>query len=50
MFRNIILSFITNSAKGILSYKLIQYLKEKIGSTGVLFLQETHSSSKVEQK
>ena len=50
MFRNIILSFITNSAKGILSYKLIQYLKEKIGSTGVLFLQEAHSSSKVEQK
>ena len=54
MFRNIILSFITNNAKGIQSYKkrlkLIQYLKEKIGSTGVLFLQEAHSSSKVEQK
>ena len=28
----------------------LQYFKEKIGSTGVLFLQETHSSSKVEQK
>ena len=28
----------------------MQYFKEKIGSTGVLFLQETHSSSKVEQK
>ena len=49
-----ILSFITNNVKGIQSYKkrlkLIQYFKEKIGSTGVLFLQETHSSSKVEQK
>ena len=30
--------------------KLIQYFKGKIGSTGVLFLQETHSDSKVEQK
>ena len=28
----------------------MQYLKEKIWSTGVFFLQETHSSSKVEQK
>ena len=28
----------------------MQYFKEKIGSTGVLFLQETHSDSKVEQK
>ena len=28
----------------------MQYFKEKIGSTGVLFLQETHSSRKVEQK
>ena len=27
----------------------MQYFKEKIGTTGVLFLQETHSSSKVEQ-
>ena len=54
MFPNISLSFITNNVKGIQSYKkrlkLIQYFKEKIGSTGVLFLQETHSSSKVEQK
>ena len=53
MFPNISLSFITNNVKGIQSYKkrlkLIQYFKEKIGSTGVLFLQETHSSSKVEQ-
>ena len=30
--------------------KLIQYFKDKIGSTGVLFLQETHPHSKVEQK
>ena len=30
--------------------KLMQYFKGKIGSTGVLFLQETHSDSKVEQK
>ena len=28
----------------------MQYFKDKIGSNGVLFLQETHSSSKVEQK
>ena len=28
----------------------MQYFKEKIWSTGVFFLQETHSSSKVEQK
>ena len=54
MFPSISLSFITNSVKGIQSYKkrlkLIQYLKEKIRSTGVLFLQEIHFSSKVEQK
>ena len=53
-FQTLVLSFITNNVKGIQSYKkrlkLIQYFKEKIGSTGVLFLQETHSSSKVEQK
>ena len=30
--------------------KLMQYFKDKIGSNGVLFLQETHSNSKVEQK
>ena len=28
----------------------MQHFKRKIGSTGVLFIQETHSSSKVEQK
>ena len=54
MFPDISLSFVTNSVKGIQSYKkrlkLIQYFKQKIGSTGVLFLQETHSSGKVEQK
>ena len=30
--------------------KINTILQRKIGSTGVLFLQETHSSSKVEQK
>ena len=54
MFPNISLSFITNNVKGIQSYKkrlkLMQHFKKKIGSIGVLFLQETHSSSKVEQK
>ena len=28
----------------------MQYFKDKIGSNGVLFPQETHSDSKVEQK
>ena len=28
----------------------MQYFKDKIGSTGVLFLQETHSDSKVGQR
>ena len=28
----------------------MQHFKDKKGSTGVLFLQETHSVSKVEQK
>ena len=55
MFPNISLSFITNNVKDIIQQpykkrlKLIQYFKEKIGSTGVLFLQETHSNNKVEQ-
>ena len=48
------LSFDTNSVKGIQSstkrLKLMQYFKGKIGSGGLLFLQETHSDSKVEQK
>ena len=54
MFPNISLSVTTNKIKGIQSHKkrlkLIQSFKEKIGLAGVLFLQETHSSSNVEQK
>ena len=54
MFANISLSFITNNVKVIQSYKkrlkLVQHFKEKIGPTGVLFLQEAHSSSKVAQE
>ena len=30
--------------------KSIQYFKDKIGSTGLLFLQDTHSNRKIEQK
>ena len=48
------LNFITNNVKECnrikTDQKLIQYFKENIGLTGVLFLQENHSSSKVEQK
>ena len=40
MFRKTILSFITNNAKGILSYKLIQYLKEKIGQLEYYFYKK----------
>ena len=47
------LSFITNNVKGIQSsekrLKLIQYFKDKIWPTAVLFLQETHSNSKIKQ-
>ena len=54
MLPNKSLSFITNNVKGIQSsikrLKLIQYFKDKIGSTGLLFLQETHFNSKIEQK
>ena len=54
MFPNNSVSFITNNVKGMQSskkrLKLIQYFKSKKGSNGVLFLQETHSNSKVEQK
>ena len=54
MLPNNSLSFIANIVKGIQSSKkeliLIQYFKDKIGSTGVLLLQETYSYSKVEQK
>ena len=45
MLPNNSLSFITNNVKGMQSSKkrskLMQYFKYKIGSTGVLFLQET---------
>ena len=48
------LSFITNNVKGMQSLKkrlkLIQYFKSRVGPCGLLFLQETHSNSKVEQK
>ena len=54
MFPNKSLSFIRSNFKGIQSskkrLKSIQYFKDKTGSTGVLFLQETHSSSNREQK
>ena len=52
MLPNNSVSFITNNVKGMQSskkrLKLMQYFKDKIGSNGVLFLQETHSDSKVE--
>ena len=48
------LSFITNNVKGIQSMKkrlkLIEHFKSKITTHGILFLQETHSSSDDEQK
>ena len=54
MLPNNSLSFITNNVKGMQSskkrLKSMQYFKDRIGPTGVLFLQETHSDSKVEQK
>ena len=54
MLLNNSLSFITNNMKEMQSskkrLKLTQYFKDKIGSTGALFLQETCSDSKVEQK
>ena len=54
MLPNNSVSFITNNVKGMQSskkrLKLMQSFKDKIGSNGVLFLQETHSNSKVEQK
>ena len=41
--------FVTNNVKGLQSskkrLKLIEYLKNKLESNGVLFLQETHSVS-----
>ena len=54
MLSNNSLSFITNNVEGMQSskkrLKLIQHFKDKIVSTGILFLQGTHSDSKVEQK
>ena len=54
MLSNNKLSFITNNIKGVQSLrkrlKLIQYFKSKIRLYGLLFLQKTHSNSKVEQK
>ena len=54
MSSSISLNFIINNVKECnlikRDQKLIQYFKENIGLTGVLFLQENHSSSKVEQK
>ena len=54
MLSNNKLNFITNNVKRIQSLKkrlkLIQYFKSKIGPCGLLFVQETHSNSKVEQK
>ena len=48
------LSLITNNVKGTQSskmrLKLIQYFRDKIGSNGVLFLQETHRNNKIKQK
>ena len=54
MLPNNYLSFITNNATGMQSLKkrlkLIQHLESKIGLFVLLFLQETHSNSKVEIK
>ena len=54
MLPNNSVSFITNNVKGMQSskkrLKVMQYFKDKIASNGVLFLQKTHSDSKVEQK
>ena len=54
MLLNNSLNFIVSVVKGIQSLKkrleLVQYFKNKIGSTGVLLQQETYSYSKVEQK
>ena len=46
--------FITNQVKGMQSLKkrlkLMQYVKDKIGPNGVLFLRDTHLDRKVKQK
>ena len=47
------LSFISNNAKGIQAVskqiKIFEYLKNYVTSSGFIFLQETHSSIKVEK-
>ena len=54
MLPNNSLSFITNNVKGMQSskkrLKLMQYFIDKMGSNDALFLQETYSGSKVQQK
>ena len=47
-------SFLTNNIKGLQStkkrLKLFNFLKNKMGPKGILFLQETHSSLETEKK
>ena len=54
MLPNNSVNFITRNVKGMQSakkrLKLMKHFNDKIGSNDVLFLQETHSDSKVEQK
>ena len=49
-----IFNFLTNNVKGLQStkkrLKLFNFLKNKIGPKGILFLQETHSSVETEKK
>ena len=48
------LQFISNNVKGLQnslkSIKIFEYLKNNLGSNGLLFLQETHSSLADEKK
>ena len=48
------LNFLTNNVKGFQPFKrrlkLFDFLKNKIGSKGIPFLQETHSSVEIEKK
>ena len=47
-------NFLTNNVKGLQStkkrLKLFNFLKNKMGPKGILFLQETHSSLETEKK
>ena len=47
-------NFLTNNIRGMLStkkrVKMFEYLKSKIGPKGILFLQETHSSTDSEKQ